>query len=157
MALLLLNVANGAARPLFCLDPPRYRARIHDGDRLWPRRDPPSAFIINRQRTLGIRHFRRADLSNLGRDLQLVPVDLHRELRPEYATTSHRLLYTAKGASAFLVPLANLIQAATGSSHMVFVVTAIMNFVVVGLGLLVLRPLRSRSMALHAYHPAGAE
>ncbi len=55
------------------------------------------------------------------------------------------------------MPLANVIKAATGSWHMVFVVTAIMNFVVVGLALFVLRPLRSRSMALHAYHPAGAE
>ena len=37
------------------------------------------------------------------------------------------LLYTAKGTSAFLVPVANLIKASTGSWHMVFVVTALMN------------------------------
>jgi hypothetical protein len=32
-----------------------------------------------------------------------------------------------------------------------------MNFVVVGLALFVLRPLRSRTLARHAYHPVGAE
>jgi len=54
------------------------------------------------------------------------------------------LLYTAKGASAFLVPLANIIRDSWGSWHMVFVVTAIMNFVVVALALFVLKPMRSR-------------
>jgi len=57
------------------------------------------------------------------------------------------LLYTAKGASAFLVPVANLIQSATGGWHMVFLVTAIMNFVVVALALFVLKPMRTRLMA----------
>ena len=53
---------------------------------------------------------------------------------PKFATVNLSLLYTAKGASAFLVPVANMIKDATGSWHMVFVVTAIMNFVVVGAG-----------------------
>ncbi|MGC2202327.1 MAG: hypothetical protein WA633_19590 [Stellaceae bacterium] len=61
----------------------------------------------------------------------------------KYATANLSLLHTAKGASAFLVPTANLFKATTGSWHMVFVVTAAMNFVVVALALLVLRPLRS--------------
>jgi len=65
----------------------------------------------------------------------------------KFATVNLSLLYTAKGASAFLVPLANLIKDATGSWHMVFVVTAIMNFVVVGLALFVLKPMRARVMA----------
>jgi MFS transporter, OFA family, oxalate/formate antiporter len=56
------------------------------------------------------------------------------------------LLYTAKGTSAFLVPIANLLKSATGSWHMVFAVTALMNFVVVGLALFVLKPLRRRRM-----------
>ena len=62
----------------------------------------------------------------------------------KFATVNLSLLYTAKGASAFLVPLANIIKDSTGSWHMVFVVTAIMNFVVVGLALFVLKPLRGR-------------
>ena len=65
----------------------------------------------------------------------------------KFATVNLSLLYTAKGASAFLVPVANLIKNATGGWHMVFVVTAIMNFVVVGLALFVLKPLRHRTMA----------
>ena len=66
---------------------------------------------------------------------------------PKFATVNLSLLYTAKGTSAFLVPLANVIKASTGSWHMVFAVTAIMNFVVVGLALFVLKPLRARAMA----------
>ena len=65
----------------------------------------------------------------------------------KFATVNLSLLYTAKGASAFLVPVANLIKSATGGWHMVFVVTAIMNFVVVGLALFVLKPMRSKMMA----------
>jgi OFA family oxalate/formate antiporter-like MFS transporter len=65
----------------------------------------------------------------------------------KFATVNLSLLYTAKGASAFLVPVANLVKTATGGWHMVFVVTAIMNFIVVGLALFVLKPLRARLMA----------
>jgi OFA family oxalate/formate antiporter-like MFS transporter len=65
----------------------------------------------------------------------------------KFATVNLSLLYTAKGASAFLVPLANVVKDATGSWHMVFVVTAIMNFVVVGLALFVLKPMRAKLMA----------
>jgi OFA family oxalate/formate antiporter-like MFS transporter len=65
----------------------------------------------------------------------------------KFATVNLSLLYTAKGASAFLVPVANLIKNATGGWHMVFVVTAIMNFVVVALALFVLKPMRAKAMA----------
>lgn len=59
-----------------------------------------------------------------------------------YATTNASFLYTAKGLSAFLVPLANVIKAATGSWHAVFVVASAMNIVVVVLALFVLKPMR---------------
>jgi MFS transporter, OFA family, oxalate/formate antiporter len=65
---------------------------------------------------------------------------------PKFATVNLSLLYTAKGTSAFLVPVANLVKASTGSWHMVFVVTAVMNFAVVALALFVLKPLRARTM-----------
>ncbi len=61
---------------------------------------------------------------------------------PKYATTNTSLLYTAKGLSAFVVPLANILKAYTGSWHSVFTIAAIMNFVVVGLALFVVRPMR---------------
>jgi len=61
---------------------------------------------------------------------------------PKYATVNASLLYTAKGASALLVPLANVIQTATGGWQSVFIVAALMNFAVVGVAFGVLRPLR---------------
>src|SRR5665213_1754744 len=65
----------------------------------------------------------------------------------KFATVNLSRLYTANGASAFLVAVANLIKSHTGSWHMVFVITAIMNFVVVALALFVLKPMRSRFLA----------
>jgi len=65
----------------------------------------------------------------------------------KFATVNLSLLYTAKGTSAFLVPVANMVKDATGSWHMVFVVTAIMNLAVVALALFVLKPMRARMMA----------
>jgi OFA family oxalate/formate antiporter-like MFS transporter len=65
---------------------------------------------------------------------------------PKYATANAAMLYTAKGTSAFLVPLANVLKGATGSWSTVFVVAAVANVVVVLLALLVLKPLRTRLM-----------
>jgi MFS transporter, OFA family, oxalate/formate antiporter len=64
----------------------------------------------------------------------------------KFATVNLGLLYTAKGASAFLTPLANVIKDATGGWETVFLVTTIMNFAVVLLALFVLRPMRRRLM-----------
>jgi OFA family oxalate/formate antiporter-like MFS transporter len=61
---------------------------------------------------------------------------------PKYATTNTSLLYTAKGLSAFVVPLANVLKNYTGNWHSVFIIAAIMNFIVVGLALFVVRPMR---------------
>ncbi len=65
---------------------------------------------------------------------------------PKFATTNTALMYTAKGTSAFVVPLANVLKVHTGSWHAVFVVASIMNLVVVALALFVVRPMR-RSMS----------
>ena len=74
---------------------------------------------------------------------------------PKYATTNLSLLYTAKGASAWLVPVANIVAAATGSWHAVLMVTAIMNFIVVALALFVLKPMRSKQiMRIRQHAPA---
>jgi len=61
-----------------------------------------------------------------------------------FATTNAMLLYTAKGTSAWLVPLANVLKAQTGGWHAVFLVAAAMNFVVVVAALFVLGPVRRR-------------
>ena len=61
---------------------------------------------------------------------------------PKYATTNTALMYTAKGTSAFVVPLANILKVHTGSWHAVFVVATVMNLIVVALALFVVRPMR---------------
>jgi OFA family oxalate/formate antiporter-like MFS transporter len=66
---------------------------------------------------------------------------------PRFATANASLLYTAKGASAFLVPLANVLKGATGGWQTVFLAAAIANVVVVLLALFVLRPLRHRTLS----------
>jgi OFA family oxalate/formate antiporter-like MFS transporter len=65
---------------------------------------------------------------------------------PKYATANASFLYTAKGTSAFLVPLANVLKSATGGWEAVFQVAAATNITVVLLALFVLRPLRARQI-----------
>jgi len=73
----------------------------------------------------------------------------------KYATTNTALLYTAKGLSAFVVPLANTLKSHTGSWHSVFVIASIMNFIVVGLALFVVRPMRLSISASENKRPVG--
>src|SRR5580704_10204444 len=61
----------------------------------------------------------------------------------KYATTNAGLLYTAKGTASLLVPLANVLAAASGGWHAVFVVAALMNAVAAIMALAVLKPLRA--------------
>jgi OFA family oxalate/formate antiporter-like MFS transporter len=157
VALLVDNVANGAARPLFGWISDHigreYTMAIAfglGGISYWllgALGTAPWAFVI----------FAGLIFLTWGEIFSLFPSTCTDSFGPKYATTNLSFLYTAKGVSAFLVPLANVIKAATGNWHMVFVVTAVMNFVVVGLALFVLRPLRSRSLTMQAYRPVGAE
>ena len=146
-ALIIDNLANGAARPLF--------GWISDnigrentmaiafglgGISYWllgTLGTAPWAFVL----------FAALIFLTWGEIFSLFPSTCTDTFGPKFATVNLSLLYTAKGTSAFLVPVANLIKASTGSWHMVFAVTAIMNFVVVGLALFVLKPLRARAMA----------
>jgi MFS transporter, OFA family, oxalate/formate antiporter len=61
----------------------------------------------------------------------------------KYATANAGLLYTAKGTASLLVPLANVLAAASGGWHMVFIVAALMNAVAAIMALAVLKPLRA--------------
>ena len=63
---------------------------------------------------------------------------------PRYATANASLLYTAKGTSAWLVPLANVLAARAGWNG-VFLVCAAGNVAVVLAALFVLRPMRRRA------------
>jgi OFA family oxalate/formate antiporter-like MFS transporter len=156
VALLVDNVANGAARPMF--------GWISDqigrentmaiafglgGISYWllgSAGTSPWAFVL----------FAGLIFLTWGEIFSLFPSTCTDTFGPKFATTNLSLLYTAKGASAFLVPLANILKSATGSWHAVFVVTALMNFAVVALALLVLKPLRSRRLAAPVQHLAPA-
>ena len=158
VALLVDNVLNGLARPLFGWvsdnigrENTMALAFTLGGVSYWllgSLGTTPWAFIV----------FAGLIFLTWGEIYSLFPSTCTDSFGPQYATTNLSFLYTAKGVAAFLVPLANLIRAATGGWHMVFVVTAIMNFVVVAMALFVLKPLRSRRLALGARHvAAGAE
>jgi OFA family oxalate/formate antiporter-like MFS transporter len=62
----------------------------------------------------------------------------------KYATTNYALLYTAKGAAAFFVPIGSVLAARTGSWHTTLVIAAVANIAAALLMLLVLKPLRLR-------------
>jgi OFA family oxalate/formate antiporter-like MFS transporter len=62
----------------------------------------------------------------------------------KYATTNAMMLYTAKGTSAWLVPLANLSKDSSGSWNNVFLTAAAVNFAVVLAAWLILKPARKR-------------
>ncbi len=68
----------------------------------------------------------------------------------KYATTNAGLLYTAKGTSAFFVPIASLLKGYYGSWHAVFLVAMAMNLIVAFVALFVLKPLRHRKIAAEA-------
>ncbi len=158
VALLVDNVANGAARPLFGWISDHigreYTMAIAfglGGISYWllgALGTTPWLFVL----------FAALIFLTWGEIFSLFPSTCTDSFGPRYATANLSFLYTAKGVAAFMVPLANVLKAATGSWHAVFVITAIMNFVTVALALFVLRPLRSRQTgATPAGRFAGAE
>jgi MFS transporter, OFA family, oxalate/formate antiporter len=65
----------------------------------------------------------------------------------QFATTNYGMLYTAKGTASLLVPLANVLTTTTGSWQAVFVLAAIFNIIAAVIALLVLKPLRIKTIA----------
>jgi MFS transporter, OFA family, oxalate/formate antiporter len=65
----------------------------------------------------------------------------------KFATANYGLLYTAKGAAALVVPLANLLPTGTGSWKLVFLIAAVLDLTAALLALVVLKPLRRRLIA----------
>jgi OFA family oxalate/formate antiporter-like MFS transporter len=147
VALIVDNVANGAARPLFGWVSDHigreYTMAIAFGLGavaywlLGSAGSAPWAFVL----------FAALIFLTWGEIFSLFPSTCTDSFGPKFATVNLSLLYTAKGASAFLVPVANMIKASTGSWHMVFLLTALMNVLVVALALFVLKPMRSRVVA----------
>jgi MFS transporter, OFA family, oxalate/formate antiporter len=146
VALIIDNVANGGARPLFGWisdnigrEATMALAFSLGGISYWllgTLGTAPWGFVV----------FAALIFLTWGEIFSLFPSTCTDTFGPKFATVNLSLLYTAKGTSAFLTPLANVIKNATGSWHMVFLVTMLMNFAVVGLALFVLRPLRRRAM-----------
>lgn len=66
---------------------------------------------------------------------------------PRYATANASLLYTAKGTSAWLVPLSGTL-AASGGWQTVFLVSAVANLAVAAAAVFIMRPLRLRAVWL---------
>ena len=145
-ALIIDNLANGAARPLFGWISDSIGRELTmaiafglGGVSYWllgSLGTAPWAFVL----------FAALIFLTWGEIFSLFPSTCTDTFGPQFATVNLGLLYTAKGTSAFLVPVANLIKSWTGGWHMVFVVTALMNFAVVGLALFVLKPMRARAM-----------
>ena len=145
-ALIIDNIANGTARPLFGWVSDNIGRELTmaiafglGGVSYWllgSLGTAPWAFVL----------FAALIFLTWGEIFSLFPSTCTDTFGPKFATVNLSLLYTAKGTSAFLVPVANLIKSSTGSWHMVFVVTALMNFVVVALALFVLKPMRARQM-----------
>ena len=142
VALVVDNVMNGAARPAFGYVSDRIGREVTmalafslGAVAYWllgSLGSSPWAFVV----CAGLIFF------TWGEIFSLFPSTCTDTFGPKYATVNTSLLYTAKGTSAFLVPLANVIQSSTGSWHAVFAAAAATNVVVVLLALFVLRPMR---------------
>jgi OFA family oxalate/formate antiporter-like MFS transporter len=146
VALVVDNVLNGCARPFFgalsdrigrektlalasSLGAPSYWLLAVAGQTPW-------AFVL----CAGLIFF------TWGEIFSLFPSICTDTFGPKYATANASLLYTAKGTSAFLVPLANVLKTTTGKWETVFLVAAVTNIVVVLLALFVLRRLRANQI-----------
>jgi MFS transporter, OFA family, oxalate/formate antiporter len=145
-ALIIDNVANGTARPFFGWISDHigreYTMALAfglGGAAYWLLGSlgaSPWAFVV----------FAALIFLTWGEIFSLFPSTCTDTFGARFATVNLGLLYTAKGASAFLTPVANQIKDMTGSWHMVFLTTTLMNFAVVFLALFVLRPLRRQLM-----------
>jgi len=78
-----------------------------------------------------------------GEIYSLFPATVTDTFGAKYATTNTGLMYTAKGTASLLVPLGNVLMAATGSWHAVFMTAATMNIVAALLALFMLKPMRA--------------
>ncbi|HEX4387097.1 MAG TPA: oxalate/formate MFS antiporter [Steroidobacteraceae bacterium] len=92
-----------------------------------------------------------------GEIYSLFPATVTDTFGATYATTNTGLMYTAKGTAALLVPLANVLVAAKGNWHAVFVTAASLNIIAALLAIVVLKPMRSSYTNRPATIDAGAK
>jgi MFS transporter, OFA family, oxalate/formate antiporter len=147
LALIVDGIANGAARPLFGWV----------SDNIGREYTMAIAFALGALAywllgafgtvPLAFVTFAAAIFLTWGEIFSLFPSTCTDTFGTKFATVNLSLLYTAKGTSAIFPTVASMIKDATGDWHAVFVVATVLNLVVVGLALFVLRPLRRRVMA----------
>jgi OFA family oxalate/formate antiporter-like MFS transporter len=92
-----------------------------------------------------------------GEIYSLFPATVTDTFGAKYATTNTGLMYTAKGTASLLVPLANVLMAASGGSwHPVFMTAATMNILAALLALFLLKPMRAAyASKTPAAHPGA--
>ena len=78
-----------------------------------------------------------------GEIYSLFPATVTDTFGATYATTNTGLMYTAKGTASLLVPLANVMVAAKGNWHGVFITAATLNILAALMAVAILKPLRS--------------
>jgi MFS transporter, OFA family, oxalate/formate antiporter len=78
-----------------------------------------------------------------GEIYSLFPATITDTYGSKFATVNTGLMYTAKGTAALLVPLANVLVAAKGSWHPVFMTAAALNILAALMAILILKPMRS--------------
>ena len=92
-----------------------------------------------------------------GEIYSLFPATVTDTFGASYATTNTGLMYTAKGTAALLVPLANVLVAAKGNWHGVFMTAATLNIIAALMAMVVLKPMRSAYTSRIAVVDAGAK
>jgi OFA family oxalate/formate antiporter-like MFS transporter len=153
LALIVDNVLNGASRIVFG----------YISDFLGRERTMFAAFSIEAAGLLGLAAFAANPVLFIvfagmtfvasGEIYSLFPAACTDLFGTKYATTNAGLLYTAKGTAAFVVPLASSIYRASGSWTNVLVVLAAFNVIVAVAALLLLKPLRERTLAAENVTP----
>ena len=146
-ALSLDRICNGIARPLFGFisdslgrENTMFLAFMIEGVGiycLYLFGQNPVAFVL----LSGILFFAWGEIYSL---FPAILTDLY---GPKFVNTNYGMLFTAKGIASLLVPVANIITAATGSWGFVFAMIAIFNVVAALLAVLAVKPLRTRALA----------
>jgi OFA family oxalate/formate antiporter-like MFS transporter len=140
VALVFANVMNGIARPFF--------GWVSDHIGLWQTMaiafglGAASYFLLSvtGRYPWGFVFFAGMVFFCWGEIFSLFPAVCTDLFGQKYATTNLSMLYTAKGAAAFLVPLGSLAAAATGNWNDVLYLTTGINIIAVVLVVTVLRP-----------------
>ncbi len=147
LALIVDNVLNGASRVIFG----------YISDFIGRERTMFAAFSIEAAGLLGLAAFAAnpalfivfAGMTFVasGEIYSLFPAACTDLFGTKYATTNAGLLYTAKGTASFVVPLASAIHTSSGSWTAVLAVLAGFNVIVAVAALVILKPLRERTLA----------